>query len=121
MMLTLNVHSTMLGDFVVAARRTTAWLLDHPIAFTALTTTTWHFSFSFAAAGVLLVFFISALNLTVTQGMVNGLIFYANIVWTNYQSILFPQVESEPVLVFLKTFIAWFNLDFGIQVCFVKD
>ena len=36
----------------------------------------------FAAAGLLLVFFISVLNLTVTQGMINGLIFYANIVWT---------------------------------------
>ena len=34
----------------------------------------------FAAAGFLLVFLISAFNLTVTQGMINGLIFYANIV-----------------------------------------
>ena len=42
----------------------------------------------FAAAGILLVFFISALNLTVSQGLINGLIFYANIVWT-YQSLLF--------------------------------
>ena len=73
----------------------------------------------FAAAGFLLVFFISVLNLTVTQGMINGLIFYANIVWS-YQSILLPQVESNPVLAFLRTFIAWLNLDFGIQVCFVK-
>ena len=57
----------------------------------------------FAAAGFLLVFFISALNLTVTQGMINGLIFYANIVWT-YQSILLPQqVESKPVLCLLYT------------------
>ena len=69
----------------------------------------------FAAAGFLLVFFISLLNLTVTQGMINGLIFYANIVWS-YQSILLPQVESNPVLAFLRTFIAWLNLDFGIQV-----
>ena len=44
----------------------------------------------FAAAGFLLVFFISALNLTVTQGAINGLIFYANIVWI-YQSIFFAQ------------------------------
>ena len=73
----------------------------------------------FAAAGFLLVFFISAFNLTVTQGMINGLIFYANIVWT-YQSIFFPQeLKPNPVLVFLKTFIAWINLDFGIETCFV--
>ena len=65
-------------------------------------------------------FFISALNLTVTQGMINGLIFYANVAWT-YQSILFPkEVESSLVLAFLKTFIAWLNLDFGIQTCLVK-
>ena len=69
----------------------------------------------FAAAGLLLVLFISVLNLTVTQGMIDGPIFYANIVWA-YQSILFPkQMQSE--LIFFKTFIAWLNLDFGIETC----
>ena len=59
--------------------------------------------------------FISVLNLTVTHGMIDGLIFYANIVWA-YQSILFPkQMQSE--LIFFKTFIAWLNLDFGIETC----
>ena len=72
----------------------------------------------FAAAGFLLVFFISVFNLTVTQGMINGLIFYANIVWT-YQSIFFPQ-ELNPALKFLKMFIAWINLDFGYPSCFVN-
>ena len=74
----------------------------------------------FAAAGFLLVFFISAFNLTVTQGMINGLIFYANIVWI-YQCIFFPEEQKlNTLLVFLKTFIAWVNLDFGIETCFVK-
>ena len=73
----------------------------------------------FAAAGLLLVFFISTLNLTVTQGMVNGLIFYANVIWT-YQSIFFPQgLMANAVLTFLKIFTAWVNLDFGIETCFV--
>ena len=63
----------------------------------------------FAAAGFLLVLFISILNLTVTQGMINGLIFYANIVWT-YQSILFPN-QIPSILIVFKTF----NLDFGIE------
>ena len=72
----------------------------------------------FAAAGFLLVFFISAFNLTVTQGMINGLIFYANIVWL-YQSIFFPQeLKTNTIIKFLKTFIAWINLDFGIETCF---
>ena len=73
----------------------------------------------FAAAGFLLVLFISILNLTVTEGMINGFIFYANIV-LRYQSILFPK-KMHSKLLFFKTFIAWLNLDFGIETCFVKD
>ena len=74
----------------------------------------------FAAAGFLLVLFISVFNLTVTRGMINGLIFYANILWT-YQSIFFvEEQEFSTLLVFLKTFIAWINLDFGIESCFVN-
>ena len=74
----------------------------------------------FAAAGFILVLFITALNLTVSQGMVNGLIFYANIVWT-YQSIFFsPYKEGSSVLTFLKVFIAWVNLDFGVETCFIS-
>ena len=74
----------------------------------------------FAAAGVLLVFFINVLNITLTQGLLNGLIFYANIVWT-YQSIFFPdQHNTNAAIVFLRIFIAWLNLDIGIETCFVK-
>ena len=74
----------------------------------------------FAAAGFILVFFITALNLTVSQGMVNGLIFYANIVWT-YQSVFFsPYQEENSVLKYMKVFIAWVNLDFGIETCFIS-
>ena len=77
----------------------------------------------FAAAGFLLVFFISAFNLTVTQGMINGLIFYANIIWT-YQGLLFPQQPNANanvlnLITFEKTFIAWLNLDLGIETCFL--
>ena len=72
----------------------------------------------FGASGILLVAFITVLNLTVTQGMINGLIFYANIVWT-YQSIFFRNYQvTHPVLKFLMVFIAWLNLDFGIETCF---
>ena len=75
----------------------------------------------FAAAGFLIVLFVSAFNLTVTDGKMNGLIFYANVVWT-YKSILFPnQIPSELYIVFFKTFIAWLNLDFGIETCFVNN
>ena len=74
----------------------------------------------FAAAGFLLVVFISVLNLTVTKGKINGLIFYANVVWI-YQSIFISQARRvNGVLIFLKAFIAWINLDFGIETCFVR-
>jgi hypothetical protein len=77
----------------------------------------------FLLAGVLLVLFITVLNFTVTQNAINGLIFYANIIWI-YQNIFFPKRQEinhtyTPLMVFLKTFIAWMNLDFGIETCFV--
>ena len=68
----------------------------------------------FAAAGFLLVFFISAFNLTVSQGMINGLIFYANVVWVN-DNIMLPLSDIN---IFLRVFLAWLNLDFGIECCF---
>ena len=71
----------------------------------------------FIAAGIILVIFILALNLTVTQGLINGLIFYANILWT-YKDILFPSEQGQ-VFSVLKVFIAWLNLDFGIETCLV--
>ena len=73
---------------------------------------------AFAAAGVLLVFLILALNLTATQGLINGVIFYANIVWA-YKIILFPaDIGANYLFIFLQVFIAWVNLDFGIETCF---
>ena len=71
----------------------------------------------FAVAGVLLVLFILLLNLTVTQGLINGLVFYANILWT-YKGVLFPPEQQQTMLAF-QIFIAWLNLDYGIETCFV--
>ena len=73
----------------------------------------------FAAAGFLLVIFIKLLNLTVSQGTINGLIFYANIMWA-YQSIFFSESDVGGKTQFLYTFIAWLNLDFGIEICFFQ-
>ena len=69
----------------------------------------------FAAAGVLLVIFISALNLTVTQGMINGLLYYANIIWA-YQSLYLPvPPDDKKYWYILRVFVAWVNLNFGIH------
>ncbi len=71
----------------------------------------------FLAAGCLLVIFILTLNLTVTEGHINGLILYANTIWT-FKDVLFPFKQTITVSVF-QTFIAWLNLDFGIETCLV--
>ena len=53
--------------------------------------------------------------------MVNGLIFYSNIVWTYNETIHYrPEAYNNPMLGFLKVFIAWVNLDFGVETCFAK-
>ena len=67
----------------------------------------------FALAGVVLVTLLFLLHLTVAAGTLHGLIFYANIVAANHH-IFFPQSSSNPAVIF----IAWLNLDLGIQTCF---
>ena len=69
---------------------------------------------AFLAAGIVLVAFLMTSNLTVSVGSINDLLFYANIVKLN-QTVLFPNGISIPVL---SQFIAWLNLDLGIQTCF---
>ena len=71
----------------------------------------------FGAAGFLFVLFILLLNLTVTQGLINGLVFYANILWT-YKDTLFPPKQQQTLLAY-QIFVAWLNLDFGIESCFI--
>ena len=67
----------------------------------------------FAMLGILLVILLIVLNLTVSVGAINGLIFYANIVKIE-EDYLF---RHNPVQV-LSLFISWINLDFGINICF---
>ena len=67
----------------------------------------------FAVAGIALVALVIVLNLTVSAGTINGLIFYANVVKI-YEHIFFP---GGPVP-FLSQFISWINLDLGIKTCF---
>ena len=54
-----------------------------------------------------------ALNITVAVGLINDFIFYINIVAAN-SAVFFP--SSEPS--FPSVFVAWLNLDIGIDVCF---
>ena len=70
---------------------------------------------AFTVAGILLLFFISVLRLTVATGMINSIILYANIVQAN--KLLFFSNENNV----LTVFIAWMNLDLGIPTCFYNE
>ena len=65
-------------------------------------------------AGIVLVVSIYLLNLTVTNGTINGIIFYANIVSINDSVFLL----NENVFTPLRIFISFANLDLGIETCF---
>ena len=67
----------------------------------------------FALAGIVLVAVLMFLNLSVSVGTINGLLFYANMVKLN-ETFFFPN-GSVPVV---SQLISWLNLDLGIEVCF---
>ncbi len=67
----------------------------------------------FALVGVALVATILLLQLSIAVGSLNGLIFYANVIQAN-RSIFFPPGDTN----ILTVFIAWLNLDLGIESCF---
>ena len=66
--------------------------------------------------GVALVLFLFAFKLTVATGTLSGLMFYANIVGINH-TIFLPVGSTDA----LSVFIAWLNLDFGIETCFYNE
>ena len=67
----------------------------------------------FMISGVLLIAALIFFDITVASGRINGLLLYVNIVKMN-ESIFLPN-GSMPVL---RQFIAWLNLDLGIDTCF---
>ena len=74
----------------------------------------------FAVGGLTLIIILLKCNLTVSTGTLNGLIFYANIVRTNHATF-FPVQTANVFTHFLSIFIAWLNLDLGIEVCFFNS
>ena len=67
----------------------------------------------YAVLGILLVVVLFILNLTVTQGTVVGLIFYANIVSVNIN--IFNHNRAQD---FVFVFISLINLELGFPLCF---
>ena len=70
-----------------------------------------------ALSGVLLVFFLITCNLTVSEGTLNGLIFYANCIQMNSVTF-FPSGRTPFLTSVIIGFISWLNLDMGIETCF---
>ena len=69
----------------------------------------------FAVGGLLLVLVITVLDITVSHGAINGLIFYANVVHVLSAQVFPSTVDHKPVLF---QFISWLNLNLGIRTCF---
>ena len=68
-----------------------------------------------AIAGLLLVFILFCINLTVTDGTINAFIMYTNIIGIN-DHVFFT--DTKHVFTPAYTFISLANLDLGIQTCF---
>ena len=68
-----------------------------------------------AVAGLVLVLLLFILNLTVTDGDINGFILYVNIISIN-DHVFFPRYNNP--FNFLHAFISLANLDLGIPTCF---
>ena len=65
-----------------------------------------------AIAGIVLVIMLFTFNLTVTNGIINTLIFYVNIISINYSQFCFDSHSLD------CTILSLFNLDLGIETCF---
>ena len=63
-------------------------------------------------AGPILVILLILLDLTVSVGMINGLIFYANIIRAQHVTFFGSKITFR-----LSVFIAWLNFDLGIEIC----
>lgn len=72
----------------------------------------------FLASGVILIIVIMALNLTVTEGTLNGLLVYTMIMQTHHS--YFAEHNSSIFGKICWVFISWINLTFGIRACFYK-
>ena len=68
-------------------------------------------------AGIALVIFMLALNMTVAVGSINGILFYAHIVAANADTYFLPFISPD----FVTVFISWLNLEIGFDICFLDS
>ena len=72
----------------------------------------------FSLAGLALVVLLLKCNLTVSTGHINAIIFYANIVQVNKAILFLDQDTADSIF---SAFIAWLNLDLGIETCLFEN
>ena len=72
----------------------------------------------YALAGLLLVFLLFALRITVATGTINGLIFYANVLGLVLDQLTEGRVQNSNYVAFVRVFISLLNLDLGFPLCF---
>ena len=79
----------------------------------------------YIVAGPLLVFILYKLNLTLTKGTLNGIIFYAQITNAGVQKYLntpCSDCNNESYFIkFTSLFISWLNLNLGFPLCFYDE
>lgn len=74
---------------------------------------------TFILVGIALVTLITTLNVTVSVGSMNGIIFFANILQANQIFMQSTSTATAHGIIYgiLFTFIYWMNLDLGIPMC----
>ena len=72
-------------------------------------------------AGIALVIFMLALNMTVAVGTLNGILFYANIVAANADTYFCHSCKETDFVPVPNIFISWLNLDIGFDICFINS
>ena len=74
----------------------------------------------YVLAGLLLVFLLFALRITVATGAINGLIFYANVLGLVLDQLTEGRVQTNHYTSFIRVFISLLNLDLGFSLCFYE-
>ena len=97
-------YSRVLGDILECRKDCTNTNLSFLIPF-------------FLASGILLIIIVMSLNLTVTEGTLNGLLMYTMAIQAHRS---YFSEEPSTFGHFCWIFISWINLTFGIKTCFYK-
>ena len=72
----------------------------------------------FALLGIIFVFLVGILDITVSEGTLNAIVFYMNVVRVNTDIFFDSPMGGNALSSALKVFVAWMNLDLGIETCF---